>query len=56
MQEATVFVDPCLGINKNTKFEYGVFPNPNSGYFNVVIPKNINNSNLEILELSVKLI
>jgi len=56
MQEATVFVDPCVGINKNTKFEYRISPNPNHGIFDIVVPKNITNATIEILDLSGKLI
>ena len=56
MQEAVAYVDPCTQINNIKDLRFSILPNPNNGSFEVVVPKAISNSTIEILDLSGKVI
>ena len=56
LQEAVVFVDNCANIDENNNIEFSISPNPNNGAFEVVLPSITNNTTLEILDLSGKII
>ena len=56
LQEAVVFVDNCANIDENNNIEFSISPNPNNGSFEVVLPSITNNTTLEVLDLSGKII
>ena len=56
LQEAVVFVDNCANIDENNNIEFSISPNPNNGAFEVVLPSITNNTTLEVLDLSGKII
>ena len=56
MQEAVVYVDNCTNITNNTALEFSISPNPNNGTFDIVMPILYENTAIEILDLSGKII
>ena len=56
MQEAVVYVDNCTNIHNNTTVEFSISPNPNNGTFDIVVPNIYENTTVEILDLSGKII
>ena len=56
MQEAVVYVDNCTNITNNTALEFSISPNPNNGSFDIVMPILYENTAIEILDLSGKII
>ena len=56
MQEAVVYVDNCTNITNNTALEFSISPNPNNGTFDIVMPILYENTKVEILDLSGKII
>ena len=56
MQEAVVYVDNCTNVHNNTTVEFSISPNPNNGTFDIVVPSIYENTTVEILDLSGKII
>ena len=56
MQEAVVYVDNCTNIPNNTTVKFSISPNPNNGAFDIVVPNIYENTTVEILDLSGKII
>ena len=55
-QEAVVYVDNCTNITNNKALEFSISPNPNNGTFEIVMPILYENTTVEILDLSGKII
>ncbi|RPG82318.1 MAG: T9SS C-terminal target domain-containing protein, partial [Crocinitomicaceae bacterium TMED135] len=56
MQEATIHVDNCAGINNEPVKDFYISPNPNNGEFELNLSYIGENTTLEILDLNGKLI
>ena len=56
MQEAVVYVDNCTNTHNNTIVEFSISPNPNNGAFDIIVPNIYENTTVEILDLSGKII
>ena len=56
MQEATIHVDNCAGINNEPVKDFYISPNPNNGEFELNLSYIGENTTIEILDLSGKLI
>ena len=56
MQEAEIYVDNCTNINDKLTTDFKISPNPNNGEFEVNLSYIGENTTIEILDLSGKLI
>ena len=56
MEEAVVYVDVCLGIDNQVFKDFKIYPNPNNGEFEILMPNITDKTEIEILNLNGKII
>ncbi len=50
-----IYVDPCGSVEKTNEIQFTIFPNPNQGVFEILLPEAIQNAEYQVQDVNGKI-